>query len=184
MPLSVSQLGALREAHQILEDAGLVGRDNAVAEAPGLTQLQDILDLHLNSHPHPFLSNYTPPTATPFTPDELQSGENRITRQGYVQAIVEHPAGATVEYPQTGSQSGEAVAHRFCVDPKSLNVVNPKLNIQYSLGDEHGSRANVTCHLLRDIDTQDPVSCRQTKISCKIRISHPLYTYSKRANWT
>ncbi|KAG1765741.1 hypothetical protein EV702DRAFT_919554, partial [Suillus placidus] len=69
-----------------------------------------------------------------------------------VNAIVEHPCGAIVEYPETGSVMGQAVAHIFpiSVNCNTHEFDNPKASFQYSLGDGHGGRKNVLCHLLRD----------------------------------
>ncbi|KAF8488095.1 hypothetical protein BU17DRAFT_59782, partial [Hysterangium stoloniferum] len=90
---------------------------------------------------------------------------NKTTRQSYASALIEHPIGAIVEYPESGSQPKYSVAHHFHINPK--NFIHPKENIQYSLGDVHGSHENVTCYLLRDIHTKEPVSCKQLKTRCK-----------------
>lgn len=84
-------------------------------------------------------------------------------------AIVNHPPGAIVEYPQTGSFDGQAVAHVFPVDPTTF--VNPKASFQYSLGDSHGGRPGVMCNLLRD-DAGNPVICNRLKTSCKSNTIH------------
>ncbi|KAF8525595.1 hypothetical protein BU17DRAFT_41669, partial [Hysterangium stoloniferum] len=90
---------------------------------------------------------------------------NKTTHQSYASALIEHPIGAIVEYPESGSQPKYSVAHHFHINPK--NFIHPKENIQYSLGDVHGSHENVTCYLLRDIHTKEPVSCKQLKTRCR-----------------
>ncbi|KAF8592569.1 hypothetical protein K439DRAFT_1324584 [Ramaria rubella] len=168
MPLSVAQLAALQQARKVLHDAGLLESNNAVSDNDQLIRIQNILDSHLTPVSNPLIqkSQYTPSLAALFTVEEISAGRNQTTRQGYVQGIIEHPAGAIVEFPQTGSKDGKAIAHHFSIDLKSF-FVNPKDNIQYSLGDNHGSHANVTCHLLHDPETQSPVLCHQLKNSCR-----------------
>ncbi|KAF8576274.1 hypothetical protein K439DRAFT_1367727 [Ramaria rubella] len=167
MPLSVAQLAALQQARKVLHNAGLLESNDAVSDNDQLIRIQNILDSHLTPVSNPLIQNsqYTPSLAAPFTAEEISAGRNQTTWQGYVQGIIEHPAGAIAEFPQTGSKDGEAIAHRFSIDLKSF-FVNPKDNIQYSLGDNHGGRANVTCHLLHDTETQSPVLCHQLKTSC------------------
>ncbi|KAF8576151.1 hypothetical protein K439DRAFT_1623060 [Ramaria rubella] len=165
MPLNVEQLGALHQAKEILEMSGLLGDSNGSETC----QLQNILHtLDLGSAPHHSLiySKTLIPNTIPFTSQEILLGDNRVTRQSYVQGIIEHPAHTIIEYPQTGSKMGEMIAHQFLINPKQSSFVNPKDNIQYSLGDVHGRRASVTCHLLRDAKTQKPVDCLQIKLSC------------------
>ncbi|KAF8590817.1 hypothetical protein K439DRAFT_1657169 [Ramaria rubella] len=168
MPLSVEQLGALHQAKEILEASGLLG-DSDGSETGQLQNILHTLETHLGSAPHHSLiySKTLIPNAIPFTSQEILLGANRVTRQSYVQGIIEHPAHTIIEYPQTGSKMGEAIAHRFLINPKQSSFVNPKDNIQYSLGDVHGRRASVTCHLLRDAKTQKPVDCLQIKLSCR-----------------
>ncbi|KAF8587966.1 hypothetical protein K439DRAFT_1280687, partial [Ramaria rubella] len=111
----------------------------AVSDNNQLIRIQNILDSHLTPVSNPLIQNsqYTPSLAAPFTAKEISAGRNQMTQQGYVQGIIEHPAGAIIEFPQTGSKDGKAIAHRFSVDLK-LVFINPKDNIQYSLGDNHG----------------------------------------------
>ncbi|KAF8580241.1 hypothetical protein K439DRAFT_1357540 [Ramaria rubella] len=168
MPLNFEQLGALLEARQILDEAGILESNESVNDEPDILCLQNILDSHLPAGSHPLiqLSQYSPALAVLFTEEEIACGRNRVNQKTTVHAIIEHPAGAVVEFPQTGTQNGEAIAHCFCIDLNSP-FVNPMENIQYSLGDSHGGHANVMCHLLRDTESQEPVSCYQLKTSCE-----------------
>ncbi|KAJ6598119.1 hypothetical protein DFH09DRAFT_889893, partial [Mycena vulgaris] len=81
-------------------------------------------------------SLYVPPAARPFSAEEIWRGFDCINRQTYVHALVEHPIGSIVEYPETGSSEGISVAHLFSVDPDRFS--HPKDNFQYSIGDFQG----------------------------------------------
>ncbi|KAF8580567.1 hypothetical protein K439DRAFT_1619680 [Ramaria rubella] len=156
MPFSIDQLGAL--AKEILEAAGLLG-DSDISETSQFKDMINMLDTHLGSASHPSLIFKTgPSTAVPFTSQHILSGANWVTRQSYVQTIIEHPI---------GMKMGKGIAHHFLMNPKVSRFVNPKDNIQYSLGDVHGQRARVTCHLLWDLETQESVDCLQVKLSCR-----------------
>jgi len=113
------------------------------------------------------LLSYTPPAAIYFTLQEIQEKKSRLTRQAYVHAVVEHPLGAIVEYPETGLTSGIGVAHIFPVDLDATEFFNPRRNIQYSLGEPQGYHHNVKCHQLRNIETGEPVVCLQEKAGCE-----------------
>lgn len=170
MPLSIEQVGALHHARQILEDAGLLGSEGGTSDVENLaSQLVPIFDAHLGSdsvhHPHILDSHYFPPPAAPFTAEQILSGANRLTRKSYVNAIVHHPVGAVIEYPQSGSRDDEAVAHVWSANPE--NPGNPRSNVQYSLGDSEGQHPDIVCHLLVDNETQAPVKCRQVKVKCE-----------------
>ncbi|KAJ7273845.1 hypothetical protein C8J57DRAFT_1034718, partial [Mycena rebaudengoi] len=91
-------------------------------------------------------SLYHSPPARAFTAEEIQHDFNCINRQTYVHALLEHPVGAIVEYPETGATAGVRIAHRFSVDP--ANFSHPKENFQYSLGDSRGGEPYVYCGLL------------------------------------
>ncbi|KZP33349.1 hypothetical protein FIBSPDRAFT_718116, partial [Athelia psychrophila] len=94
----------------------------------------------------------------------INASANCLNRKSRVDAIIVHPLGAIVEYPETGSHHNERVAHRFLVDP--ANFYHPKADFQYSLGDKHGGHKNVHCYLLRD-KNGDAVLCDQVQTSCK-----------------
>jgi hypothetical protein len=89
----------------------------------------------------------------------------RLTRQSYVDALVNHPPGAVIEFPMSGVSHGEAVAHIF--ELLGAKWVHPKDNVQYSLGDRHGGHADVRCHLLTNAAGESPVVCYQTMLSCQ-----------------
>ncbi|KIK33430.1 hypothetical protein CY34DRAFT_99623 [Suillus luteus UH-Slu-Lm8-n1] len=112
-------------------------------------------------------ARYIPPPARPFTAEDLTQGRHRVTRKTSAHAIVEHPIGAIVEYPQTGHHVGESIAHIFHVDPSSFTPsLHPKSSFQYSLGDGHGGQIIGQCLMLRDTSRQ-PVSCTKLRTSCK-----------------
>ena len=112
-------------------------------------------------------SCYDPPPARYFTLDELREGCDRVTRKTFAHKIVEHPVNAIVEYPETGENDGEYVAHIFNVDPVHFNSThNPKASFQYSLGDGHGGCEDVECHMLKDLQGR-PVQCSVFQTNCK-----------------
>jgi hypothetical protein len=109
---------------------------------------------------------YAPPPAQEFSMQEVLLHKNLVTRQTCANFHICHPPGVIVELPETGKNLGQAVAHVFAIN--STEFSDPKLNIQYSLGDCKGGRREVKCYLLEDIDGKSPVPCRQYKISCMI----------------
>ncbi|KAJ7493180.1 hypothetical protein B0H11DRAFT_2277283 [Mycena galericulata] len=165
MPLTDSQRAALLAARKLLDDVGLLNLDSS--DDADFQQLSRTISSALPCPPSPVVLGYryTAPSARDFTLDELARGLNCITRQTYVHGIVEHPVGAIVEYPETGKSCGLAVAHRFAVDPAS--DFHPKLNIQYSLGDNHGGRRSVNCGPILSGQDGKPASCNNLKIACK-----------------
>lgn len=80
-------------------------------------------------------------------------------------ARIEHPLGACVQYPQTGSTKNESIAHIFNVDPKNYDYA-PQASFQYSLGGTHGRVDDVVCKLLYGRD-KAPVSCQKLTLSCR-----------------
>jgi hypothetical protein len=166
MSLSEAQHSALLEAKHLLEDVGL---DTPAESHPGY--LSRLISDHLfNATATPILSArnlYNPPPARNFTAEELAAKKDRVTRQTRASAIVKHPLGSIVEYPETGADTNKSVTHVFAVDPG--NLVHPKLNFQYSLGDSQGIRKNVGCKsdFLVDDNTGLPATCKVESISCK-----------------
>jgi len=118
------------------------------------------------------LLKYTSPLARFFTSEEILAGKSRLNQKAFVQASIEHPPNAIVEFPQTGSGQSMGIAHIFLVDLDAASFHNPRDNIQYSLGEPQGYRHRVKCHLLRDPETGDPVCCLQQKIACMFLILH------------
>ncbi|KAF5382081.1 hypothetical protein D9615_004312 [Tricholomella constricta] len=164
MPLSVVQLSALLQAKQILDDVGL--NVHGASDDPDALQLSTFISDNMPQSPSAEvqLSQYEPPIARSFSEKELLAGINHINRLTTVDALIDHPLNAIVEYPQTGSCKGESVAHRFVVDP--TNFVHPKFNIQYSLGDGHGGHSDVFCGLLVNRDGTRAYS-KHLRTSCK-----------------
>ncbi|KAG2119860.1 uncharacterized protein F5147DRAFT_556254, partial [Suillus discolor] len=124
-----------------------------------------------STEPSPIVqaSNYIPPPAHHFTADEISQNAHHVNWQTTVDAIVKHPFGAIIEYPETGSVMGQAIAHIF---PISANCIthgfdNPKASFQYLLGDGHGGQKNILCHLLSDSTDGKPVKCNRISTSCK-----------------
>ena len=110
-------------------------------------------------------ASYRPPKAVYFTELERLLDIHRVTRKSFVSAVIDHPEGVAVEYPEAGKEQGDSIAHRFTIDPSKW--INPKSNIQYSLGDKHGGRDNVTCYLLRDSVTGEPIKCKKRSYGCE-----------------
>lgn len=107
---------------------------------------------------------YNPPPASWFTLEECGQRKNRVTRELNVDAIIDHPLEAVVEYPETGRVMGESVAHRFAVDPTAFR--HPKNNIQYSLGGGQG-QYSVDCFMLGSESGQASVRCIRREVQCK-----------------
>ena len=101
---------------------------------------------------------------------------NKVNRKVTVDALVEHPLGALVEYPETGATTKQSVAHIFRIDPALF--VRPESEFQYSLGSlgsgTRGGLANVFCELLRD-NAGNPVRCKRVKTSCRCLIHSSLF---------
>ena len=168
---SRSQLDALHAVQAVLAAAGLT-HDTlsrfSTLHVPSRTPSRSLPDavLHDNSAPVVIAARYEPARSCAFTDDEIASGHNKVTREATADRIVEHPLGAIVEYPKTGDSLDVAVAHIFNVDPDPARFVHPHLNFQYSLGDSHGGRSNVTCRLLKS-KSGGPVLCKKLRTSCK-----------------
>ncbi|KAF8524934.1 hypothetical protein BU17DRAFT_42505, partial [Hysterangium stoloniferum] len=82
-------------------------------------------------------------------------------------SFIYHPTGVIVEFPEAAAVLKGSVAHFFPVN--SENYIDPKENIQYSLGGQHGGRENIKCHMLHDRHTGESVFCSQLKIKCKFK---------------
>ncbi|KAF9232965.1 hypothetical protein BU15DRAFT_90533 [Melanogaster broomeanus] len=170
MDLSRSQLNAMERAQLILDDAGVSPRELELLSRPSSRlsshvssrSYSPIVRPPITPSPSILASQYIPPPARPFTPDELTNHVHKINRNQSVDAIIEHPLGAIVEYPQTGVFPGQAIAHVFTIDP--LSFENPKSNFQYSMGGNGGRLS--CCGLLRD-DSGEPVICNRLKSSCQ-----------------
>lgn len=172
MTLSDTQLEAIEEAAKILAAAGLSFSDLSDSQPSNLglnvSHLHTFDELQSSSPPSSTLSSvYEPPRARMFTLDELESRAcgSRLNRQASVNGIIDHALGSIVEYPETGAQHGECIAHRFAVDPKDFT--NPKANMQYSLGDDHGGRKEAQCYLLTS-QNGEPVPCSHLRTSCEL----------------
>ncbi|KIK72133.1 hypothetical protein PAXRUDRAFT_181276, partial [Paxillus rubicundulus Ve08.2h10] len=146
---SDGQLTALRQAQAILDAAGL--SPQALSQSSPISSRSCTPSESVPSPEHsiPPLTDprtlppsstilalrYEPPVARKFTDDEIDQGLNKVNRQTYVDAIIEHPPGTIVEYPQTGEVTGARIAHIFNVDSNPSRFIHPKSNFQYSLGD-------------------------------------------------
>ncbi|KAJ6478012.1 hypothetical protein DFH09DRAFT_1108430 [Mycena vulgaris] len=166
MPLSDVQLSAVLEAQRLLANVGFK-----------LTTPTNLDDLNfLETFPIASAcaavqgSFYRPPPALPSTAEEIRRGLDCINRQIYVNSLVEHSAGSMVEYQETGTSKGVAVAHRFSVDPLNFSYLTE--NFQYSLGDSHGGESYVYCGSLLIGREGNPASCTHRKLS----YSHSIWT--------
>jgi len=73
-------------------------------------------------------AHYTPPPAWPFTVEDHMKGQHHVTHKTSAHAIVEHPIGAIVEYPQTGCHANESITHIFHIEPSTFtSTLHPKL---------------------------------------------------------
>ncbi|KAG8927110.1 hypothetical protein FRC02_008453 [Tulasnella sp. 418] len=107
---------------------------------------------------------YNPQKARHFTESEIANRMHHVNQKTKVACIIEHPLDAVVEYPETGSKTGESIAHVFAVDPDRF--YNPKDNIQYSLGGTHGSSENVKCWIIPGCDVENPAVCYKLQTQC------------------
>ncbi|KIJ16179.1 hypothetical protein PAXINDRAFT_11219 [Paxillus involutus ATCC 200175] len=153
-PFSNDQLAALRYAEAILSSAGLSpqalshlspGSTHSSTHSTPTAEHSVPPSAPNTSTPSPAIlaSRYEPPMARMFTDDKVNRGLNKVNHETRVDAIVEHPLGAIVEYPQTGEVTGARIAHIFNVDANPTRFTHPKSNFQYSLGDGHGGREDV-----------------------------------------
>ncbi|EJD41424.1 hypothetical protein AURDEDRAFT_169588 [Auricularia subglabra TFB-10046 SS5] len=107
------------------------------------------------------LRKYEPPPARAFTPEEIAAKRNAINHKTKVHALIDHPFGAVVEYPQTGTAAGEIIAHRFPVDPERPFM--PYHSFQYSLGGNCGAH-DAKCSLINE--DGKPVECKVYSYQC------------------
>ncbi|KAJ6452183.1 hypothetical protein C8R47DRAFT_998159 [Mycena vitilis] len=159
MPLSDAQLAAVVEAKRLLANVGLTTATNLDDR-----DFQEVT--RVISQAIPLRYPYSPPAARPFSAEEIRRSLDCINRQNYVHALVEHPTGSIVEYPETGASKGIGIAHRFSVDPAAFS--HPKECFQYSLGDSRGGgEPYVRCGSLLLGTDGTPASCFHQKLSCK-----------------
>lgn len=158
VPLSDIQVAAVQEAKRLLDEVGL--SETRSLQGIDTQYVARTISDHLPSAIQGYSCN--PGPVRRYTPEECSQHVNQVNRQSCIQAIADHPPGAIVEYPET--DAADNIGHRFLVLPEDFS--HPKLNIQYSLGDTHGTRQNVKCRLLLDINTGAPVLCKNEKTSC------------------
>ncbi|KAG2029724.1 hypothetical protein BDR03DRAFT_1018040 [Suillus americanus] len=153
MDLSEHQHLAVQHAQSIISDAGLSASD---LDYSPTTSTRSLTPTTLNMSPA--ASSVAPLPST--EPSPIQTT---------VDAIVEHPLRAIVEYPETGSVMGQAIAHIFSISANYIThkFDNPRASFQYSFGDGHGGWKNVLCHLLQDSTDGKPVKCNRILTSCK-----------------
>ncbi|KAL4076551.1 hypothetical protein V8B97DRAFT_2021913 [Scleroderma yunnanense] len=160
MDLSLSKREALDHVQSIVEEAGLSPCDLESISAPSPP----------HSLPH---TSILPPSPSVPHPAILSSNHILlkighhlycINHHSIADAIVYHPLGAIVKYPQTRSLHGESIAHIFAVDLENFD--NLKASFQYFLGNTHDSHFGIICDLLCD-KSDKPVRCDKLRISCK-----------------
>ena len=130
-PVSSHQCAILEAVHALLEEAGLTPQDLESVYSPShptlsLSSCASTPSIASISEPFPAIvaSCYVPPLACPFMAVELVDRRNWINKKQTADAIVNHPPSVIIEYPQTGSLNGQAVAHVFPVDPAAF--IHPK----------------------------------------------------------
>ncbi|KAG8922194.1 hypothetical protein FRC02_012077 [Tulasnella sp. 418] len=109
-------------------------------------------------------TEYNPPPADKFTAEERANGCHHVNQKTKVERIIEHPLDSVVEYPETGANQGESVAHIFPISPDQFR--NPKDDIQYSLGGRHGTVENVRCRFISHIQTNEAALCYKVSVEC------------------
>ncbi|KAF8584341.1 hypothetical protein K439DRAFT_1567517 [Ramaria rubella] len=161
MVLLPEQVKAIQDAKQLLVASGLELPTNKSPE-------EFLASLHTSPVP---VADATPNFDTDLHYLPARGGvhdiqqEFKLTRQSVVHAVIDHPLGVIVEYPESGGL-GNAIAHRFNTNP--LEYVHPKDNLQYSLRDTKGGHKNVNCYLVKSAACPgEPVKCSQTKVSCR-----------------
>ncbi|KAJ8457091.1 hypothetical protein ONZ45_g18455 [Pleurotus djamor] len=160
--LSSPQKRAVQQAKQILAQAGLsLPVDSLILSNDGTESAGPVGELTNGTSPGLV---YEPPRACRFTKDELLHKKNYVNRQMRLTAIVEHPVGVVVEYPETGGNPNEVIGHLFHVDPLHPH---PKADFQYSLGDAHNAHTDVHCGLLVNDDDGNPAFCTRLRTSCR-----------------
>lgn len=127
---------AIHRAQQILSNAGL----DAGALINNIVPHNSAVSVQSNFEEKRIIS-----------PEDILKGEGRVTRErtSSVHAIIEHPADAIIEFPESGHNAGYAIAHIF-------------------LGGNHGQRKNIKCYFLqRYSKTNSPVTCTRVKTGCE-----------------
>ncbi|KAF8510582.1 hypothetical protein BU17DRAFT_19401, partial [Hysterangium stoloniferum] len=82
------------------------------------------------------LQKYNAPPSQLFSAEDILLKKNQVTRKSYADSFIYHPTGVIVEFPEAAAVLKGSVAHFFPVN--SENYIDPKENIQYSLGGQHG----------------------------------------------
>jgi len=170
MSLTVDQH---KSVEGILHDSGVV-----VSDIPSnifACSVQNITRTSPRSLHLPLIS-YIPPA-----PSFSLHSRFKVTRKSSldVDYLIDHPLGALIEYPQTGSRMGESIAHRFTIDPNDF--VNPRKNMQYSIGKGkdgkgEGGHKDVQFFLISGTpDSKKGVLCYQFKAKCMFLFYFLLY---------
>lgn len=119
----------------------------------------------LPSHARLGYSLYQADPAILYSAEDRSLGLNAVNRQTRIDALIRHPTNVIVEYPETGQIMNQSIGHVFPVsNPQCFS--SPKLDMQYSLGDAHGTRNNAETIFLTEIETGVSVPCKNEKISC------------------
>ena len=170
--LTSPQRRAAAEALNLLRRANVEPESllHFASEAPTNTTSELALNEDLEPSPSIQKASCIPSVATYYSEVERIALCNRVTRKSSVSAIVDHPEGAVVEYPEAGRRPGDSVAHRFTIDPS--DYIHPRDNIQFSMGDKHGGRNDVLCLLLKNSITNEPILCKKRTYSCTT-LFHP-----------
>ena len=175
--LSDVQLAAVEKAKALLLSAGLKSdfevQPTWTLQTPALlpsslstcTHDQPLSLSPATQAPSAIYSAYQAPAARPFTEEELSMEMHIINRQLQANALVDHPLGAVVEYPESNSATS-VIAHRFAINPQQLSDHHPKSNVQYSMGGFHGAENDVYCGKLLCDNNDRAVYCQKVKTSC------------------
>jgi len=165
MSLTAEQCKAIKDTKKILQDSGVADPSSFPTDvfASSLQSLANDNLVTRHSFPLPLFSYISFPPSFPAT------GHLKVTcnSSSAVDAVIDHPIGAIVEYPQSGSQPGEAIANRFAINPS--DYVNPRNNLQYSTGKGRSGHANIKCFIISQGNSPgEAVPSYQFKGGCKL----------------
>lgn len=162
LDFSADQLAAIQDAETLLQNAGI----SVLSFIQFQTHRHHVEDHHDGPSDTVRHAQYVSPPATPFTAEDIRIGRHRVTREQTVQAFIEHPYNAIVEFPQSGASSGESVAHRQKIDTN--HYMDPRDNVQFSIYKHHSTRKIKGCFML-DPSTEGnkPMECMKFTGDCK-----------------
>ena len=163
MSLTAEQCKAVEDVKSILQGAGVALVSHIPADIFAHSVQKINIPKYYNSQSlSPPLFPYLSPLPS-FSPAQ----SIRVTHNwsSAVNAVIDHPIGAILKYPQLGSCESEPIAHRLAIDLQ--NFVNLRKNMQYLIETLAGHH-NVQCLLIsKGVDSSKGALCYQAKAACK-----------------